>query len=117
MDAWIYLLPGFAHSGSAFAVLGGVYGYDPFAGALTAAKQLKTAPGKTSSTTKALLGLRYKPLGSQRCHGKGRRYYRQLRTRLVPTMTVTAKGEEILTFYGSKAPAYSFVDDVKICLA
>jgi len=50
MDAWIYLLPGFAHSGSAFAVLGGVYGYDPFAGALTAAKQLKTAPEKTSST-------------------------------------------------------------------
>jgi len=123
MDAWLYRYNSYAHSGSVFAVLGSGFGYDQFAGTLTPAKPLKTKAGKKYVVSffcdQSVNGPSYQADGFTDVSWNGEKVLAVsgYQTWTYYEVTVTAKGNDVLSFRGGKAPAYSFLDDLKIRLA
>jgi hypothetical protein len=123
MDAWIYRLPGLAHSKSTFVVLGGAYANDQFPGTLTPAKPLKTTPGMKYIVSffydQSVNGPEIQASGFTDVSWNGEKVLAlaAYQTWTYYEVTVTAKGDDVLSFYGGKSPAYSFIDDVQVRLA
>jgi len=123
MDAWIYRYKDLAHSGSVFAVLGSGFGYDQSAGTLQPAKPLKTKAGSKYVVSffydQSVNGPQYQADGYTNVKWNGQTVLAlaAYQTWTYYEVEVTAQGNDVLSFVGGKAPAYSFIDDVKIRLA
>ena len=123
MDAWLYHYKPYAHSGSVFAVLGSGFGSDASAGILQPAKPLKTKAGSKYIVSffydQSVNGPQYQASGytDVKWNGQTVLALAAYQTWTYYEVEVTAQGNDMLSFVGGKAPAYSFIDDIKIRLA
>lgn len=120
-DATIFFFQPFAHSGNAVALLGAANGGDALAGTLTPRKPLKTLSGRQYSIgffqassfappvqeAPAFVDVRWNGATVQTIHPGFSNY-------AFFQVTVTAKGNDVLSFHGGAAPAWSFIDDITV---
>lgn len=120
-DATIFFFQAFAHTGNAVALLGSANANDALAGTLTPAKPLATLPGMQYSIgffqassfappaqeQPAFIDVQWNGVTIQTIR-PGFSNYEFFQ------VTVTAKGNDVLSFHGGAAPAWSFIDDVTV---
>ena len=120
-DATIFLYAPYAHSGNAVALLGSADGTDALAGTFTPAAPLATSAGKTYSVgffqasafappaqeEPAFIDVQWNGAIVQTIRpGFGNWQFFQVQ--------VTAVGNDVLSFHGGAAPAWTFLDDVTV---
>ncbi len=120
-DATIFLYAPFAHSGSAVALLGSANGTDALSGTLTPAAPLATSAGKTY-----IIGFFQASAFSPPAEEEPAFIDVQWNGATVQTIRpgfsnwesfqvqVTAIGNDVLSFHGGAAPAWTFIDDVTV---
>ena len=120
-DATIFFFQAFAHTGNAVALLGSANANDALAGTLTPTKPLATLPGRQYSIgffqassfappaqeAPAFIDVQWNGVTIQTIR-PGFSNYEFFQ------VTVTAKGNDVLSFHGGAAPAWSFIDDVTV---
>ncbi|EAU87109.1 hypothetical protein CC1G_05798 [Coprinopsis cinerea okayama7 len=120
-DATIFHYPPYAHSGHGSALLGSATGLDNLPGELTPASPLQTVAGKKYQIAffqnSAFSGPTLQVDAFVEVLWNG-----QVVRRIEPgfsqwsfyAVEVTAVGEDVLTFRGGKAPAWTFLDDIAV---
>ncbi|KAF7290317.1 hypothetical protein HMN09_01289700 [Mycena chlorophos] len=121
-DATIFHFQPYAHFGESCALLGSAFGDDSDAGTLTPTQKLKTVVGQTyvvqvffiSSFSGAQLEAPAKVdilWNGERVGGTSGSVPSYTFTQ---SSTVTGTGSDVLSFVGGAAPAWTFLDDVKV---
>lgn len=123
-DATIFFYPPFAHSGNAVALLGSANGFDVLSGTLTPTKPLTTRAGQKYS-----IGFFQASAFSPPAQEQPAFVDVQWNGATVQTIRpgysnweffqvqVTAVGNDVLSFHGGAAPAWTFLDDITVFMA
>ena len=120
-DATIFLYHPFAHFGNAVALLGSANGTDALAGTLTPAAPLATSAGKTYSVGFFQASMFAPPVQEEPAFIDVQWNGATVQT-IRPgysdwgffQVQVTAVGNDVLSFHGGAAPAWTFLDDVTV---
>jgi len=124
-DATIFHYAPYARTGHGVALLGSADARDPFPGVLTPSKALETEAGKTYSLqfwlNSDFSGPYFQAGTFVEIHWNG-----EMVDSIKPGYShwtfhqydnLVAQGNDVLQFRGGKAPAWNFIDDVKVYLA
>ncbi|THV08014.1 hypothetical protein K435DRAFT_709277 [Dendrothele bispora CBS 962.96] len=124
LDATVFHYVPYAHTGHSVGLLGSADATDALPGTLTPAAPLQTVAGKQYSI-QFFLNSDFSGPDSQKNAFVELHWNNQIVDTIKPGFThwkffqytVTANGNDILQFHGGKAPAWNFIDDVKVYLA
>ncbi|KAF8989953.1 hypothetical protein BDQ17DRAFT_1372527 [Cyathus striatus] len=121
LDATVFFFAPFAHSGNSSGLLGSAFGVDPLPGTLAAAKALQTVPGKqyqisffeSSSFSGPVMEANafFQVLWNNQVVLASKVGFTNWE---LFSVTVTAKGNDLLAFHGGSAPAWTFLDDITV---
>jgi hypothetical protein len=121
LDATIFFFQPYAHSGNGVGLLGSATGADALSGTLTPAQPLTTVAGKTYQISffhaSAFSGPTLEANAFVDIVWNG-----NVVQTITPgfenwklhQLTVTAAGNDVLSFHGGTAPAWSFIDDITV---
>ncbi|KAJ6478107.1 hypothetical protein C8R47DRAFT_641489 [Mycena vitilis] len=120
MDATIFFFADYAHTGHGSALLGAAFGDDSLAGTLTPTRPLKTTPGAEYVVqcfiSQAFSGpqLEANAIVTIEWNGVAVGEIRGFTEYTLFVAAVKGTGNDKLSFVGGGAPAWSFIDDVKV---
>ncbi|TFK26051.1 hypothetical protein FA15DRAFT_316555 [Coprinopsis marcescibilis] len=120
-DATVFFFPAYAHSGNSSALLGSASGLDDLPGTLSPSSPLKTVPGKKYQIAFFQNSAYGGPTNQAAAfveviwNGKVVKTIRPGFTQWTfNAVDVTAVGNDVISFRGGKAPAWTFLDDIAV---